>query len=138
MIYLLYGQPASGKTTLGRMLAGYLGKAVHIDGDEFRKIFKNENYTKNGRENNIRAANSVATYLNKTTKGDVVLTLVNPYQKLREELKENNSVLEIYLFSSRNLRREYRVKEFEVGTPNIKLNTDNSPLYTWKNLISLI
>lgn len=138
MIYLLYGQPASGKTTLGRMLSEHLEGAAHIDGDEFRKIFKNENYTKNGRENNIRTANSVATYLNKTTKCNVVLTLVNPYQKLREELKENNSVLEIYLFSSRNLRKEYHVKEFEVGTPNIKLNTDNPPLYTWKNLISLI
>ena len=126
MIYLLYGQPASGKTVLGRMLAASLLTTYHIDGDEFRALFSNKNYGKDGREDNIRSANAVATYLNKTQEDDVVLSLVNPYEHLRRELKTNNTgqVVEILLTSSRNLRKEYHVKEFEVGTPKITINTD--------------
>ena len=107
MIYLLYGQPASGKTVLGRKLASKLMTTFHIDGDEFRSMFSNKNYGRDGREENIRAANAVATYLNKTQEGDVVLTLVNPYQSLREELRGINpgQVLEIHLVSSRDLRK---------------------------------
>ena len=126
MIYLLYGQPASGKTVLGRMLAASLLTTYHIDGDEFRALFSNKNYGKDGREENIRSANAVATYLNKTQEDDVVLSLVNPYEHLRHELKTNNTgqVVEILLTSSRNLRKEYHVKDFEVGTPKITINTD--------------
>ena len=126
MIYLLYGQPASGKTVLGRMLAASLLTTYHIDGDEFRALFSNKNYGKDGREENIRSANAVATYLNKTQEDDVVLSLVNPYEHLRHELKTNNTgqVVEILLTSSRNLRKEYHVEDFEVGTPKITINTD--------------
>ena len=34
MIYVLYGQPASGKTTLGQILAEHLQTPFVIDGDE--------------------------------------------------------------------------------------------------------
>ena len=126
MIYLLYGQPASGKTVLGRMLAASLLTTYHIDGDEFRALFSNNNYNKDGREENIRSANAVATYLNKTQEDDVVLSLVNPYEYLRHELKVNNTgqVLEILLTSTRNLRKEYHAKDFEIGTPKVTINTD--------------
>ena len=45
---------------------------------------------------------------------DVVMCLVNPYEHLREELANNNQdkVVEIYLCSERDLRKEYHV---EVG-----------------------
>ena len=126
MIYLLYGQPASGKTVLGRMLAASLLTTYHIDGDEFRALFSNKNYSKDGREDNIRSANAVATYLNKTQEEDVVLSLVNPYEHLRNELKANNNgqVIEILLTSTRNLRKEYHVQDFEAGNPKITINTD--------------
>ena len=39
MIYLLYGQPASGKTTLGKLLSEYFDSPFFIDGDEFRSLF---------------------------------------------------------------------------------------------------
>ena len=65
MIYLLYGQPASGKTTLGKMLEDHLNTPFTIDGDEFREMFTNKNYGREGREENIKNANAVATYLNK-------------------------------------------------------------------------
>tara|TARA_B100000519_G_scaffold27100_1_gene19011 strand:- start:330 stop:773 length:444 start_codon:yes stop_codon:yes gene_type:complete len=140
MIYLLYGQPASGKTVLGRMLAASLLTTYHIDGDEFRALFSNKDYGKQGRSFNIRSANAVATYLNKTQEDDVVLSLVNPYQYLRDELKANNTgqVLEILLTSSRNLRKEYHVKDFEVGTPKITINTDRPAESSFESLKACI
>ena len=136
MIYLLYGQPASGKTTLGGALARLLSTTFHIDGDEFRELFKNENYGRDGREKNIRAANVVATYLNKTQEKDVVLTFVNPYVHLRDELKRDNKgeVLEILLTSDRELRRDYHVKDFEEGEPDFSINTDGDIGQNWKIL----
>jgi len=140
MIYLIYGQPASGKTVLGRILASHLLTTFHIDGDEFRLLFSNSDYGKGGREENIRNANAVATYLNKTQESDVVLSLVNPYQNLRDELKRNNvgQVLDILLTSSRNLRKGFHVADFEVGNPRICVNTDRDIEFTWESLISCI
>tara|TARA_A100001015_G_C14991708_1_gene714256 strand:+ start:53 stop:553 length:501 start_codon:yes stop_codon:yes gene_type:complete len=163
MIYSLYGQPASGKTTIGKMLASYLNTPFFIDGDEFREIFANTNYSKSGREQNIRNANAVATYLNKkgktedwaaiyckdtpnllhgrpvNTNTDVVMSLVNPYKKLRKELKKQNGnqVVEILLCSNRELRKEYHVKDFEDGSPDYIINTDCKPNRAFKQLIQL-
>jgi adenylylsulfate kinase-like enzyme len=165
MIYVLYGQPASGKTTIGKKMAEFLQTPFVIDGDEFREMFSNANYGKDGREQNIRNANAVATYLNKkgargdwsaiycrdksgnNIKGltlkedtDVIMCLVNPYEKLREELKENNQdeVVEIYLQSDRELRKEYHVKDFEVGNPELIINTDKEPESTWQFIKAIL
>jgi adenylate kinase family enzyme len=137
MIYVLYGQPASGKTTLGGLLAGYLGTPFIIDGDEFRGMFANKNYGREGREENIRNANAVATYLNKyLTMRDVVMCLVNPYKFLRDELRENNvnQVTEILLTSNRELRKEHHAKDFEDGVPNYEMNTDRDAEDSWGEL----
>ncbi len=140
MIYLLYGQPGSGKTVLGRMLASHLLTTFHIDGDEFRTLFSNSNYGRKGREENIRNANAVATYLNKTQESDVVLSLVNPYENLRKELKINNvgQVLEVLLTSTRSLRKDFHVTDFEGGNPRICVNTDRDIKFTWESLINCI
>ena len=145
MIYVLYGQPGSGKTTLGQMLCTHIhhqstgNEAVIIDGDKFREIFKQTDYSPKGRKNNIRAANTVATYISNVNNVDVILALVNPYQHLRAELKTNNSqVVEILLESSRDLRREYHVKDFEAGNPDHVINTDDSIPDTWRLLKSIL
>ena len=126
MIYILYGQPGSGKTSIGKVLAKWKNTSFIIDGDEFRDMFANKNYGREGREENIRNANVVATYLNKRGGHDVILCLVNPYESLRKELKINNKdkVIEIHLHSTRDLRKEYHVKDFEAGSPDISVNTD--------------
>ncbi len=159
MIYVLYGQPGSGKTTLGKLLAEELDTPFIIDGDEFRKMFTNENYGRKGREENIRNANAVATYLNKkgkegnwkaiyidqpdgwkshpvNKKTDVVMSLVNPYSHLRDELKANNAgqVVEVLLKSGRDLRKDYHVKDFEIGNPDHSLHTDGLTHLIWDDL----
>tara|TARA_Y100000593_G_scaffold94302_1_gene192752 strand:- start:2842 stop:3339 length:498 start_codon:yes stop_codon:yes gene_type:complete len=163
MIYVLYGQPGSGKTTLGKLLANHLNTPFIIDGDEFRNMFANKNYGQEGREENIKNANTVATYLNKKGKdgnwkaiyvGDsnswtshpvnkethVVMSLVNPYERLRNQLRNNNKdqVTEVCLISKRDLRKEYHVKDFELGDPNCILNTDNDTEESWDQLIALL
>tara|TARA_B100000029_G_scaffold244442_1_gene241613 strand:+ start:43 stop:555 length:513 start_codon:yes stop_codon:yes gene_type:complete len=164
MIYLLYGQPGSGKTSLGELLAGYLDTPFIIDGDEFREMFTNANYGREGREENIRNANAVATYLNKKAIGGnwaavycrdnensikghpvshqthVVMCLVNPYGGLRSELKANNQgqIVEILLMSGRDLRKEYHVGDFEKGSPEITLNTDRKEEETFEFLITCL
>jgi len=142
LIYVLYGQPASGKTTLGKLLADKLSTPFTIDGDEFRSMFENRNYGREGREENIKSANAVATYLNKKTQsaGHVVVSLVNPYLALRGELKRNNpgQVTEILLKSGRELRKEYHVEDFESGNPDYSLNTDQEVGYTWSRLKNLL
>jgi adenylylsulfate kinase-like enzyme len=166
MIYILYGQPASGKTTLGIMLAEHLNTPFIIDGDEFREMFTNKNYGREGREENIRNANAVATYLNKKGErddwsaiyckkdngnsiqgrpvregSDVIMCLVNPYKKLRQELKNNNQdkVTEVFLKSDRNLRKDYHVEDFEIGNPNHAISTDDEKIeHTWAKLRDLL
>ena len=139
MIYVLYGQPASGKTTLGKLLAERLNTPFLIDGDEFRHMFTNKNYGKEGREENIKNANAVATYLNKKS-SQVVVCLVNPYDYLRKELKNNNQdqVIEIFLNSKRELRKEYHVEDFEIGNPHHMINTDQETEETWEQLKDIL
>jgi hypothetical protein len=70
---------------------------------------------------------------------DVVLALVNPYERLRAELRANNSqVLEILLESDRDLRRDHHVDYFEVGTPDYVISTDQEVEATWKVLEVLL
>ena len=142
MIYLLYGQPASGKTTLGELLASHLDTPFIIDGDEFREMFTNKNYGKEGREENIRNANAVATYLNKKSypRGHVIVSLVYPYSHLRNELEENNKgqVVEVLLKSDRELRKEYHVKNFEIGNPDHIMSTDQEVADSWNQLKDLL
>ena len=142
MIYVLYGQPESGKTTLGKLLADHLGTPFIIDGDEFREMFSNKNYSKGGREHNIRGANAVATYLNKKTSSDghVIMSLVNPYSRLRDELRGNNlgQVMEILLKSNRDTKKDYHVEGFEVGNPEYIMSTDQEVEDSWEQLKGLI
>ena len=143
MIYMLYGQPDSGKTTLGNLLAKHLDTPFVIDGDEFRSFFSNIDYGYGGRKKNIRAANAVATYLNKKSNqhGNVIMSLVNPYEQFRNELKEDNreEVIEIMLTSDKRIRkRQFHVENFEVGVPDYIINTDQEIEESWSQLKNLL
>ena len=70
-IYWLTGQPAHGKTVLGKLLVELLKTekrnwrkdVFHVDGDDLRALTINKDYTEQGRINNIRRAQLLAEYL---------------------------------------------------------------------------
>ena len=89
MIYWFTGQPSSGKTTQAHKLYKFLQtqkrnwrKSVfHLDGDDLRKLTQNKDYSDQGRQNNIRTAQTITEYLHNTD-CDVVVSLVAPFLSL--------------------------------------------------------
>jgi len=118
----LTGQPASGKTTLANLLIEELQKNssentyLNIDGDDLRNLFQNKDYSRKGREANIRLGMSIAAYL--INKGYVpIISLVSPYKYLREEFKSKYKVLEVYMHTTEIRGREnYFVDDYEPPT----------------------
>lgn len=118
MIYWLTGQPGHGKTVLAKKLKSYFeennfGLAFHIDGDDLREILDNKDYSKTGRENNIKTAYSIAKYLSNKNY-NVVVSLVSPYLHIRESFKKMGSFCEIYVHTTEIRGREhYHVSDYE-------------------------
>ena len=118
MILWFTGQPGSGKTTLcNEVIKRVSEKVIHIDGDDIREVLDNKDYSENGRRKNIKFAINMAKVME--SKGYlVVVSLVSPYRDLR--------IGEIfYLKSSRPLRGQYHVNDYEPPLENFKeINTD--------------
>ena len=109
MIYWFTGQPGHGKTTLAKALIQHLEnagqKVFHVDGDDLRELTVNIDYSKEGRINNIKRAQTIAHFLH--SKGEmVVVSLVAPYRDIREEFKSQTEVQEIYVHTSEVRGRE--------------------------------
>jgi adenylylsulfate kinase len=109
MIYWFTGQPGHGKTTLAKALIGHFQsqgmKPFHVDGDDLRSLTSNADYSRAGREANIRRAQTIAHYLH--NQGHVVVvSLVAPYRDLREEFKAATDLQEIYVHTSESRGRE--------------------------------
>jgi adenylylsulfate kinase len=147
MIYLFTGQPGSGKTTLAKKLQYWLQtekrnwrKSVfHIDGDQLRELFPNKDYSKEGRERNIQKAFDIAKYLH-SNGNDVVISLVSPYREMREQLKSDCKVQEIYCHTKKIRGREdFFALDYERPIEfYVDLDTSASPEDTFSKLISLI
>ena len=147
MIYLFTGQPGSGKTTLGKKLQFWLQtekrnwrKSVfHIDGDQLRELFPNTDYSKEGRYKNINKAFDIAKYL-ESEGVDVVISLVSPYRNLRETLKSECKVVEIYCHTRKMRGREDKFAlDYEPPTEFfIDLDTSDTPDETFKKLIKIL
>ena len=110
MITVLFGQPCSGKTTLDEKLAA----DFYIDGDHLRNMFKNKDYSKQGRINNLNKASDIATYLHYNGV-DVVLSLVYPYKEARDYLNSLvDNVKWIYLtYELDRGREQFHVNDFD-------------------------
>jgi len=136
MIYWFTGQPGHGKTVLCNHLKEYLernheGEIMHIDGDDLREIFKNKDYSKEGRIKNITFAQGLAKFLN--NKGFTVLvSLVAPYRDVRESFKEDmgNQMVELYVHTTDVRERDhFHVADYEEPQENfVDVDTsDDSP-----------
>ena len=142
MIVLIYGQPASGKTTLAD---GYVEKywmehlgIIRIDGDKWRDITKNKDYSKEGRIKNLKGAFDMALYLD-SMGYTPILSFVTPYDELRQYLKDNSNILiEVYLeYSEDRGRTEYFAKDFEIPTIEcLRMNTSELSIDECLNKIS--
>jgi len=116
-IYWFTGQPAHGKTVLGKKLVELLQSerrnwrkdVFHVDGDDLRELTVNKDYSEQGRIDNIRRAQMIAQYLSNNG-CDVVVSLVSPYEWLREEFKERiglGSIQEFYVHCSEPRERDH-------------------------------
>ena len=119
MVILFYGQPASGKTTLAdayvqKNWEKHLG-IIRIDGDKWRDITKNKDYSKEGRIKNLKGAFDMALYLEQLGYTPI-LSFVTPYDELRQYLKDNSKkLIQVYLEYSENRgRSDYFAKDFEI------------------------
>lgn len=129
MIVWLTGQPGSGKTTICKhMLFINSFNVFHIDGDDLREIFDNQDYSENGRRKNIELAQQIAQYLSNKGK-DVLVSLVSPYKDQRDKFKEKmgDNLVEIFVHTSELRGREnFFVKEYEAPSENfLDIDTTN-------------
>lgn len=131
MIFWFTGQPHAGKTTLAKHLYSFLSdnsirKTFLVDGDDLRKINNNKDYSEQGRRNNIAQAIAIAKYLD-SLNYDVIVALVSPYKDMRDELKANSDVVEIYVHTTEVRGREnFHVENYEPPTEKfINIDTTN-------------
>lgn len=124
MIIVLFGQPCSGKTTLSKKINGWLKSLprkvnLHfMDGDSFRKIFSNKDYSREGRIRNLSLASVVAHYEHSLNEV-VLMSFVYPYREAREYLDDltDHDVMWIYTYYDTMLhqrgREAFHVEDFE-------------------------
>tara|TARA_Y100001933_G_scaffold250661_1_gene287221 strand:+ start:617 stop:1075 length:459 start_codon:yes stop_codon:yes gene_type:complete len=132
MIIWLTGQPGSGKTTLANSLISLLKeqnkKVINIDGDDLRSINKNQDYSKEGRINNIKTAISIMRFL-ASKKYICVVSIVAPYRFLRDELKQDFPFQEVYLHTTEIRGREkFFVQDYEPPVDDKFISLDTGKL----------
>ena len=122
MIYWFTGQPGHGKTTLAKAMLAHLAsegvEAFHVDGDDLRSLTTNEDYSREGREDNIRRAQTIAHYLQaKGHTGEV--TLISPYRDLPASFRAEADVTEVYVHTTETRGREGKhASDYEAPTSN--------------------
>jgi adenylylsulfate kinase len=152
MIYWMTGQPGAGKTTLAKLLIDSLHggrsckkcspKVFHIDGDSLRVLTSNQNYTREGRLQNIDTAQKIAHYLH--NEGiDVVVSVVSPYRDQRESFKHNlgKNLMEIYVHTTDVRERDqFKTNEYEPPVKNFLDidTTEDSPEQSLTKILEAI
>jgi len=135
MIIYLFGQPGSGKTTLGKLLQRTFFGAGHttlrLDGDELRDLTMNVDYSVYGRYENLQLAHLIASTVDATPNLQgrprlVICSFVSPYRELRQHIYDNADVLMVYLHTTRALPHDRKlVSNFEPPEGDyLDVNTD--------------
>lgn len=145
MIIVLFGQPHSGKTTLADELQKQLflteQKAYPVvDGDEIRKLFKNKDYSREGRIKNLNRISEISTFL--ATKLElVIVAAVYPIKEAREYFESiHDEIVWVYLtYEGNRGREEFHVKDYELPSGElkniIKINTSQDEISKCVNKI---
>ena len=147
MIYWFTGQPSSGKTTLALLLKQHLQlekknwrkDVFHVDGDHLREIYKNKDYSEQGRRTNIKNAQSLVEYLH-ICECDVVVSIVAPYKDLRDDFKERmgDNLIELYVHTTEERERDmYHVKDYQPPTENF-IDVDTTSDSPEESLIKIL
>jgi len=98
LIFWLSGNTGSGKTYLANKLLECID-AIHLDGNEMRNIWLDLKLTKEDRwENNLRIAR-LAKILS-SQNNNIIISVIAPYRKLREEIDKICKPVWIYLPST--------------------------------------
>ncbi len=129
MIIVLFGQPHSGKTTIAEELIKDLPNTELIDGDRFRAVFKNTDYSKEGRIKNLSKACDIGHYLiNTGIKTNVIYSMVFPYREVRDYLRTLMPEAKFFCLSYDNPRgrENFHVVDFELAEDEscTYINTD--------------
>jgi adenylylsulfate kinase-like enzyme len=129
MITVLFGQPCSGKSTLSKELYENYFFDFQIDGDNLREVFKNKDFSKEGRLKNLQKSSDIAAYLNHSGY-DTIISVVYPYKEARDYLNSlTEDVKWIYLtYEGERGREAFHVKDFEQPIEEIVLHLDTSKL----------
>lgn len=128
MIINITGQAGAGKTTIANRLTQSVKNPIVIDGDELRDIFKNKDYSEDGRRRNITNAYNIARFLE--AKGYTpIIALISPYLDLREELKSQTEVIEVYLYTDQIRGREqFFAQNYESPQDNFLFVDTSNPI----------
>lgn len=100
MIIWIHGKSNSGKTILAKQILkevkNYNKTFVHIDGDEIRKIFSNNDYSLEGRLKNAKFIQNLVFLLNKN-KVNVIVSTLSIFKKIlilnRKKIKNYFEIL---------------------------------------------
>jgi adenylylsulfate kinase len=141
MIINLTGQAGVGKSTIAKELHKlfFYKNPIIIDGDELRDVFQNKDYSEIGRRLNISNAYNIARFLE--AKSFIpIIALISPYIDLREQIKSDTKVIEIYLTTTQIRGREmFFAKNYVKPKENyIEINTDNDISICLKEILTYI
>lgn len=117
MIIVLFGQPHSGKSTLAGILKQQFENTAVIDGDTFREVFNNKDYSKEGRIANLTKACDIGYYLVKAgIKNNLIFSMVFPYQEVRDYLRTLMPEAKFFYltYDTPRGREKFHVEDFEL------------------------
>lgn len=103
MIIWISGNSGAGKTTLAKALIGDQKHIVHLDGDDVRDKNKDYDFSREGRWNNCLAVAGEALRYDKEG-FCVIVSVIAPYRKLREEIKKLCGCTFLYVINGRAKR----------------------------------
>tara|TARA_B100001057_G_C22380556_1_gene768233 strand:- start:132 stop:647 length:516 start_codon:yes stop_codon:yes gene_type:complete len=147
MIIWITGLSGSGKTTLARNLINKLPKnikkkTIHIDGDNFRRIFNDLGHTLKDRKINAERVSKLVNFININLNVVIVVSLLSISQKWLNWNKINNKKyyqifldVPVHILKKRNVRKIYSNKNNVVGI-HINYKKPINNYMTFKNIFN--